>query len=168
MKKNVFTDLLWFFVKALVLVVILINFVFIPCVVNGSSMNPTYEEGEYGYSFIITKRLGISRFDTAVIKADSNSTEKLLVKRVIGLPGETVEYKDNKLYIDGKYYEEEFLGDVTTNDFKVSLAENEYYCLGDNRNVSRDSRFYGPFEGSQIVSTHLFVLFPFEDFGYNK
>ncbi len=168
MKKNAFTDLLWFFVKALVLVVILINFVFIPCVVNGSSMNPTYEEGEYGYSFIITKRLGISRFDTAVIKADSNSTEKLLVKRVIGLPGETVEYKDNKLYIDGKYYEEEFLGDVTTNDFKVSLAENEYYCLGDNRNVSRDSRFYGPFEGSQIVSTHLFVLFPFEDFGYNK
>ncbi len=104
-EKNTLKDLFWFFIKALVLVVILINFVFIPCVVNGSSMNPTYNEGEYGYSFIITKKLGINRFDTAVIRA-SASNEKLLVKRVIGMPNDTLEYKDNKLYINGVYYEE--------------------------------------------------------------
>lgn len=168
MKKSVFKELFWFFIKALVLVVILINFIFFPCVVNGSSMHPNYEEGEYGYSFIITKMFGIRRFDTAVIRIDSASKEKLLVKRVIGLPNDEVEYKDNKLYINGEYLEEPFLSDVTTPDFKVTLSDNEYYCLGDNRNVSRDSRFYGPFSGSQIVSTHLFVLFPLDSFGFNK
>ena len=166
-EKNTLKDLFWFFIKALVLVVILINFVFIPCVVNGSSMNPTYSEGEYGYSFTITKKLGINRFDTAVIRA-SASNEKLLVKRVIGMPNDTLEYKDNKLYINGVYYEEPFLGDVTTPDMKVVLGENEYYCLGDNRNVSRDSRFYGPFDGGQIVSTHLMIIYPFSRFGFNK
>ena len=165
-KKSVFLDLLLFFAKAVILVIILINFVFMPCVVNGRSMEPTYEEGEYGYSFIITKKIAINRFDTAVIKV--NDGEKLLVKRVIGLPGETIEYKDNRLYVNGEYVEEPFLGDVTTSDFKVSLSDNEYYCMGDNRNISRDSRFYGPFPGKQIVSTHLFVIYPFNTFGYNK
>ena len=166
--KNSVLDLLLFFLKALILVAVLINFVFIPCVVNGSSMVPTYREGEYGYSFILTRKLGISRFDTAVIRVDSASTDKLLVKRVIGLPGETIEYKDNMLYVNGIYTEEPFLTDVTTTDLKVTLQENEYYCLGDNRNVSRDSRFYGPFDSNQIVSTHLLVLYPFANFGFNK
>ncbi len=168
MKKNPILDLLMFFLKAFVLVAVLIKFVFIPCVVNGTSMVPTYREGEYGYSFILTRKLGISRFDTAVIRVDSDSKDKLLVKRVIGMPGETIEYMDNRLYVNGAYIEEPFLSDVTTGDLKVTLQENEYYCLGDNRNVSRDSRFYGPFDKKQIVSTHLLVLYPFEYFGFNK
>ena len=113
------------------------------------------------------QKLGINRFDTAVIRAYA-SNEKLLDKRVIGMPNDTLEYKDNKLYINGVYYEEPFLGDVTTPDMKVVLGENEYYCLGDNRNVSRDSRFYGPFDGGQIVSTHLMIIYPFSRFGFNK
>ena len=168
MKKNAFIELFWFFVKALILVVILIKFVFIPCVVNGTSMRPTYEEGDYGYSFILTKMLGISRFDTVVIRPDPGDSEKLLVKRVIGLPGDTVEYKDNVLYINGEVCAEDFLGDVTTQDLQIKLGDNEYYCLGDNRNVSRDSRFYGPFRNDQIVSTHFFIIYPFTDIGFNK
>lgn len=166
--KNPVLDLLLFFLKALILVVFLINFVFIPCVVNGTSMVPTYREGEYGYSFILAKKLGISRFDTAVIRVDSNQEDKLIVKRVIGLPGETIEYRDSMLYVNGTFVEEPFLADVTTGDLKVTLKENEYYCLGDNRSVSRDSRFYGPFDSSQIVSTHLLILYPFKCFGFNK
>ena len=166
--KNPVVDLLLFFLKALILTVILIKLVFMPCVVNGTSMSPTYKEGEYGYSFILTKKLGISRFDTAVIRVDSDQKDKLLVKRVIGLPGETIEYRDNMLYVNGVYTEEPFLADVVTTDLKVTLKENEYYCLGDNRGVSRDSRFYGPFDSDQIVSTHLLVLYPFQYFGFNR
>ena len=166
--RSLLSELFWFVIKALIIVLILINFVFMSCVVNGSSMYPTYTEGDYGYSFIITRKLGIRRFDTAVIRADSSDREKFLVKRVIGLPGETIEYRNNQLYVNGEYVEEPFLKDVTTQDLTVTLAEDEFYCLGDNRNVSRDSRYYGPFKGESIVSTHLFVIYPFAAFGYHK
>ena len=74
--RSLLSELFWFVIKALIIVLILINFVFMSCVVNGSSMYPTYTEGDYGYSFIITRKLGIRRFDTAVIRADSSDRAK--------------------------------------------------------------------------------------------
>lgn len=168
MTKDFFKELLKTLCLALIMVIILITFVFMPCVVEGTSMNDTLYEDDFGYSFIISRKMGINRFDIAVIKIGEGDASKLLVKRVIGLPGETVEYKDNKLYIDGEYVKEEFLNNVTTGDLAVSLSSDEYYCLGDNRNVSRDSRFYGAFKAEKIVSTHLFVFYPIKDFGFKK
>ena len=167
MKKSFIKETLKLIVESALIVVILINFVLIPCVVDGSSMVPNLREGQFGYSFIITKHLGISRFDIVVIKPDANSN-KLIVKRVIGLPGEKISYCDNKLYINGEYVEENFLGDVTTDSFEETLSDNEYFCLGDNRNVSRDSRYYGPFTKNEIVSSHLLVIYPFDAIGFRK
>ena len=84
------------------------------------------------------------------------------------MPNEEVEYKDNVLYINGNKYEEDYIKDAVTEDFKVKLSNNEYYCLGDNRDVSKDSRYYGPFNYEDFKASHVLVLFPFEDFGFKK
>ena len=168
MKKEVIKDLLKDIFFAIVIVIVLINYVLIPCVVEGSSMYDTLHENDYGYSFIFTRKIAINRFDIAVIMTGNDMSSKLLVKRVIGLPNETIEYKDNRLYVNGEYVEEDFLKEVTTGDFTAVLSDDEYFCLGDNRNVSRDSRFYGPFSGDKIVSTHLFVIYPLSSIGFKK
>lgn len=162
-KKNELLQWLQTIALAFVITLIFYNFIFIPCKVEGTSMYPTLENGDFGCSFILSRNTGINRFDTVVIKTDS----KLLVKRVIGLPNETIEYKDNKLYINNEYIEESFLSsfNVFTDDFSYKLNDDEYYCLGDNRMVSRDSRYYGPFSYKQIIASHILVIYPFSNFG---
>ncbi len=162
---NFLFELMKMLLSSALIVFLLINFVLIPCAVEGSSMYPNLVQGDFGYSFIITKMIGIKRFDVAVIKTGDDSSSKLIVKRVIGLPNETLEFKDNKLYINGEYVEEPFLNNTNTADFKEVLGSNEYFCMGDNREVSRDSRFYGPFSSKQIRSTHLMIFYPFARFG---
>ena len=163
-KKNVFIDALEVIVLAVIITYLLFNFVLISAKVNGASMYPTLQDGEFGYSFVITKNMGINRFDICVVNVEN----KKLVKRVIGLPNETVSYKDNQLYIDGTSVKDVVDFDVYTSDFEVTLGEDEYYCLGDNREISRDSRYYGAFNKEDVVSTHLFVFYPFDQFGYKN
>ena len=143
--------------------------------VDGHSMYPTLNDGDRGFSSIIGRTLdGIERFDIVVIKTD----EKLLVKRVIGLPGETVQYSNDHLYIDGVEVAEDFLDSaymnsekqranrsLFTNDLTITLGEDEYYCLGDNRIISKDSRYYGPFSNAQISSRGFLRYYPFQSFG---
>lgn len=167
-KKSFIRDLLEVIITVAVLSFVLLEFIILPCLVNGQSMYPTLNDGDHGYSFKITKTLGIKRFDICVIEIDNDENDKLIVKRVIGMPNETVEYKNNELYIDGIHYDEPYLNNVDTNDLKVTLSDNEYFCLGDNRPVSKDSRFYGPFNVDDIVSTKLFIIYPFSNFGVKK
>ena len=164
MMKKFLKDLIEVVLISAILVFVVLKYVFIPCKVDGLSMYPTLDDGDYGYSFVITRNIGIERFDIAVIRTE----ERLLVKRVIGLPGEKIVYSNNILYVNDVACEEDFLSDVYTDDLEIILGEDEYFCLGDNREVSRDSRYYGPFSSSEIVSTHYFVLYPFARFGEKK
>ena len=158
-------DLLKSFLFALIICFLLIKFVMMSVVVNGNSMTPTLYNRDFGFSFVITKNIKINRFDTVVINAND---EKKIVKRVIGLPNETIEFIDDALYINGELIEQDFKYQGYTQDLKVTLKSDEYYVLGDNREYSKDSRFYGPFNSKQIVSSHILVLFPFSDFGFDK
>ncbi|MBR2577674.1 MAG: signal peptidase I [Erysipelotrichaceae bacterium] len=164
MKKflKLLLDILECVAIALVIVFILLRFVLVSVEVMGSSMEPGLVTGDRGVSFILSRN-NIERFEICVIESDK--TTSLLVKRVIGLPNETVEYIDNKLYINGEYVEEDFLKDTETNDFRVELGEDEYFCMGDNRKVSRDSRYYGSFSKEEIKSCGLFIYYPVNHFG---
>ena len=139
-------------------------FVMRPIKVFGMSMYPTLRENQLGFMCYSSDLSGgIKRFDYVVVHPEDS--ENMLIKRVIGLPGETLEYKNDKLYIDGTLCDEEFLdteyrkmrADVFTQDIeKVTLSEDEYYVLGDNRPSSRDSRYYGPFKKENIVGKAYF------------
>ena len=149
-----------------------------PVMVQGSSMYPTIKDGSVGFSSIVTRNIrGIERFDIVVIRLDSKKED--LIKRVIGLPGETVEFKNDQLYINGELYDQDFLNSeyveqekkrtssgLFTSDFSFTLGEDEYFCMGDNRIVSADSRLYGPFSSKKIKSVGILVLFPFSEFGF--
>ena len=86
------------------------------------------------------------------------------IKRVIGLPGEEIEYNGDKLYVNGKEVNDTYGQNVTEN-FKVSVPKNKYFVLGDNRQNSMDSRFFGPFKKEKILGKTKFVIFPFDRFG---
>lgn len=148
----------------IVLVVVLVRtFIVTPGIVNGESMESTLYDGD----FVLVNKMGlwfgIDRFDIVVVKYEDDT----IIKRVIGLPGETVKYASNVLYIDGKEVETPIEFEVT-DDFTLEAGENEYIVLGDNRNVSKDSRVIGPVNRKNIKGKVKFVLFPFKDMGIIK
>ena len=162
MEMKLFKELLPY-IMIVVAVVAIRAFIATPVRVDGASMNPTLEDGE----ILILKKYdrSLERFDIVVL--DYNGEK--LVKRVIGLPGEKIAYKDNKLYVDGKRVKEPFEHEVT-DDFELEeqIPEGYYFVLGDNRINSTDSRMIGAISKEQIQGTTNFSIFPFDKFGTVK
>lgn len=118
--------------------------------VQGDSMNPTLKNN----NLLLYSKINnnYSRFDIVIMKIDN----KYYIKRIIGLPGETIEYKDNKLMVNEKNVKESF-NTTQTDDFSLSqicpynvIPQNKYLVLGDNRENSYDSRNYGLVDISNI------------------
>lgn len=148
----------------IVVVVLLVrSFIVTPGLVNGSSMEPTLHNNELVLINKIGLNKGIDRYDIVVVKYE-NST---IIKRVIGLPYETVEYINDTLYIDGEIVNTKVNFEYTK-DFKLTAGKNEYIVLGDNRNISKDSRIIGPVKERDIIGKVDLVLFPFSKFGKVK
>ena len=138
---------------AIVLAAIIRYFLFAPILVDGLSMMPTlHNENRMVVNKLAYKIGDIDRFDIVVFHA---TEEKDYIKRVIGLPGDKIEYKDDTLYINGKAYEEPYLdeakeqviGGPLTEPFTLeeiigqeTVPEGEVFVMGDNRNHSSDSR----------------------------
>ena len=111
----------------------------------------------------------IKRFDIVVV----DDKEELIIKRIIGLPGENIEYKDNKLYVNGKMVKENF-SHKETYDYSIEeldateVPEDSYFVLGDNRLNSKDSRIIGFIPKDQILGKTSLTIFPFNRFGNKK
>lgn len=161
MKKSKRKDFIDYLIIILV-VILLRTFVVTPAVVRQQSMEPTLFERDV----ILINKLGkFNRFDVVVIDLGN----EYIIKRVIGLPGEHIEYIDNRLYVDGKYIEEAFLDDsVITVDFDIlniginNITNDSYFVLGDNRTNSTDSRVIGVISEEDIIGKTNTVIFPFK------
>lgn len=148
------------YIVIIIVVILIRTFIVTPVKVNGTSMYPTLK----GNEVMLLNKLGkIDRFDIVVLKIDEENDN--LIKRIIGLPGETIEIKDNHIYINDELLEDTYGYGVTYNIDKVILEEDEYFILGDNRQVSLDSRVFGKIKRKEIKGTTNFVLFPFKSFG---
>ena len=168
--KREIKDFVKTFLITAVCVFVCANFIVRPVKVKGSSMYPTLQDSEYGFSNIIgTKISKLNRFDIVVIYIPEK--KEYIVKRVIGLPNEKVSYVDDQLYINDQPVEEPFLnteyknsydGTFTDGVLETTLGDDEYYCLGDNRPNSKDSRYYGPFSANNISSKGILILWPLQ------
>lgn len=142
-------------------------FLFTPIVVDGESMMPTLENGDRMVVNKIEYSIGEpDRFDIVVFHAPE---QKDYIKRIIGLPGETVEYKNDQLIINGKSYDEPYLdqykSEITegtlTEDFTSELIPEGYvFVMGDNRRFSKDSRHIGIVDQKEIVGTTTIRFWP--------
>ncbi len=149
---------------AVILAVIIRVFLFQPFYIPSGSMEPTLTKGD---RIIVNKFLyrlkEPQRGDIIVFKYPVNP-ERDFIKRVIGLPGETIQIKESRVYIDGAPIKQSFLPeDLRYGDFgPVSIPEDSYFMMGDNRNNSEDSRVWGTLPRKNIVGKAMVIYWPLE------
>ena len=167
----------WSFIVAFIIVGAVYIFLGRPFTVSGASMYPTLHNGD---RMILSKIGDINRFDVVVLKAPDENVE--YIKRVIGMPGDTLELKQGVLYINGKKIEQPFINTealqkqtVFIDDFtlqsltgETKIPEGKYFVMGDNRGVSRDSRMIGLIDRKAIEGKAVFTIWPMNQFGGQK
>jgi len=141
-----------------------------PFFVKGMSMEPNFDDGQYLIIDEISYRFEAPQRGDVIVFRNPRNTSEYYIKRVVGLPKETIEvigggiivYNDqhpNGFALDEKNY----LGDLKTgHDLKVTLESNQYFVLGDNRSASSDSRSWGPLDKDKIVGRVWVRVWPFE------
>lgn len=173
MKKEILS-----YIKIIVITAIVVlgckQFLFAPIKVQGASMYPTYEDKDI---IIVSKTSKIERFDQIVFQ--SPTEDELYIKRVIGMPGDTVEMKDDVLYVNGKAYKEDYVNRQTDDPSQLRITENftlegltnekkvpegKYFVMGDNRLKSYDSRHYGLIGKDAIFGEAKLTVYPFKHF----
>lgn len=137
-----------------------------PYVVSGASMSPTFETGHYLIIDKISYKFNPPKRDDVIVMKFPEDTSRDFIKRIIGLPGETVQIKDGVVTIinaanpKGFKLNESFVKYPKLDNTTVTLSLNEYFVMGDNRAGSYDSRAWGPLPKSDIIGKPLLRLYP--------
>ena len=149
------------FITTVIIIIILKIFVFNFILVKGDSMNPKYKNNDFMFlNKIIYSFKPIRRGEVIVLKYRNND----LIKRVIGLPNDKIKVENGKLYINNKEVKENYINSYTASyDFdEITLKDNEYFVMGDNRYNSYDSRNFGTIMKNNIIGRVEFRIFPFD------
>lgn len=143
-----------------------------PFIVKGASMEPNFEDNQYLIIDELSYRFReIERGEIVVFEPPANESQ-YYIKRIIGLPGETVQIKDgditiyNSSFPNGFVVSEDYISEYTYGKYYVVLEEGEYFVMGDNRDVSLDSRVIGPIPQENIVGRVWLRGLPFEKAGF--
>ena len=191
-ERTLLEDILGFvkvFVVSAIVILLFVNFVAHPVRVDGRSMYPTLKDGEFGFTNVGGVLLnGVKRGDIVVVTMEEKGQKTHWVKRVIGMPGDTISCVNDIVFINGKVLDETQYIDPDyrqscvdqfgyfnkvpnadnsdVQDFEeVKLGDDEYYVMGDNRPYSKDSRYVGPVKKSQLFAKNMLVLLPVSDIG---
>lgn len=147
----------------------LVNLSTVRFVVQGPSMEPTFEDSQFLIVSRVNYLLGQPQRGDIVVFHYPDDPDEDYIKRVIGLPNETVEIRNTQVYIDGDRLREPYINEPCSpsqcTDSRVELGSNEYYVMGDNRNRSRDSREFGPVDHEYLVGEVLIRYWPPPDWG---
>ncbi|TSC93424.1 MAG: signal peptidase I [Candidatus Berkelbacteria bacterium Licking1014_7] len=144
------------------------NFLIQTFVIEGVSMEPNFHDNEYLLVDKISYRFSAPKRGDVIVFNPTDSPDSY-IKRIIGLPGETVKIVNNKIYVDGYKLDEPYLPDaINTNTSSQSLEskiyvlqDNEYFVIGDNRQNSKDSRVIGAVNFSQFEGRVFVIFYPF-------
>ncbi len=166
-------DFLQGIVVVLAIMVMIYLFIMSPQEINGASMEPNFHNGEY----ILTNKIEYklkdpARGDIVVFKSPRNK-EIDYIKRVIGLPGDTVSLHDNAFYVNSEKVEEPYLatgivifgGSYLREGEEITVPEGMYFVAGDNRPHSSDSREFGPVPKEDFIGKAFLRYWPFSEFG---
>ena len=164
-------SILFYVTFVVVLAFILNTFVCQRVIVDGSSMNPTLKNKDNLIVEKLSKKSSIDRYSIVVFKTHEDGHSRNLIKRVIGLPGETIQIKNGNIFIDGKKlkgdkYGLEKIDNAGNIDVPRKLTKDEYFCVGDNRNNSYDSRWLGAINKDDIEGRVVVRMWPKAEFLY--
>lgn len=148
------------YVLIIIAVILIRTFIITPVRVDGASMDQTLEDGQI---LLLYKLSNINYGDIVVL--DEEKEGEIIIKRIIGMPGDTVSIKDNTVYVNDEELEEDYAYGETSDYEEITLGDDEYFILGDNRPISKDSRYFGPVKEDEIIGKVNFRLWPFNKFG---
>lgn len=166
-----FLEILKFTVVAILIVAPIRFFIAQPFIVKGESMDPTFADGEYLIVDELTYRTHAPERGDVIVFKYPKDPSKYFIKRIIGLPNETVKIDAGKVEIfgeqhpDGEPLDEPYIKNLSFDSVTEKLGDNEYFTMGDNRSNSLDSRIWGPLPKENIVGRVLVRLFPVPEAG---
>ena len=150
------------YIIIILIVVIIRIFIITPVTVDGPSMNETLHNGEV----LLLKKFDKSfdRYDVVVFIKKGKTNEKL-IKRILALPGEKIKCVSGIIYVNNEEIDDSHAFGKTNDFSEVIVGDDEYFVVGDNREISYDSRYFGPIKKENIQGVADFRLFPFNKFG---
>ena len=164
--KQSFWELARFAIIAIIIVIPIRMFIAQPFIVSGSSMVPTFQNGQYLIVDELSYKFEAPKRDDIIVFRYPNDPSKFFIKRIIGLPNETVDIKGSDVYIinaehpEGFKLDQPFVENKSENNIHFELKADQYFVMGDNRSGSSDSRYWGAVPKNLLIGKVFLRLFP--------